>query len=211
MALKLFSEDLHHGGMSGLSLSSWSPVFMTCGRLDRTVKLWNYEKQVLVFTERYHEDVLNVSLHPTGQSAMLALASSVQFCMVHADRLVSRRVLAVKNCSLVRFSRSGQMCAVVDGLNVVVYCSITFKKLHQLSAHKKPVNNNIRSFTQLVGIWFLFRLSVLLGCVPFFCFYFSVRVKKMFHRKIFRLIDFGDGFRLITLSSLAHCHWYFLI
>lgn len=139
--MKLYSEDLHHGGVAGLSLSSWSPVFMTCGRLDRTVKLWNYEKQTLLFTERYHEDVLNVSLHPTGQCAMLAFAGSVQFCMVHADRLLSRRALAVKNCSLVRFSRSGQMFALVDALNVDVYCSITFKKLHQLSTHKKPVNN----------------------------------------------------------------------
>ncbi|VVC42397.1 WD40/YVTN repeat-like-containing domain,WD40-repeat-containing domain [Cinara cedri] len=148
--LKLHGDDLHHGEVAGLSLSCWWPVFMTCGRLDRTVKLWNYVKRTLLFTERYDEDVLNVSLHPTGQCALLAFTSKVEFCMVHADQLETRRHFNVTDCSLIQFSRSGQMFALVDGLNVDIYSSITFEKLHRISKHEKKVSCQEEGR----GLWF---------------------------------------------------------
>lgn len=143
MTIEPLAETLHHGGIAGLSVCHWKPVFMTCGQLDRTVKLWNYEKQTLLWTRRYADDVLDVSLHPTGLYALVATANSVAFHVLFDDgpRPQPWRLLPVASCQLTRFSSSGHMFALVHGANVDVYCSVTFRKRFELDGHKNTVSN----------------------------------------------------------------------
>lgn len=45
---------------------------MTCG-VDNNIKLWNFNTKTVELTENYGEEVLSVSLHPTGDFCALAL------------------------------------------------------------------------------------------------------------------------------------------
>lgn len=69
-------ESIHHGPITGLALCSWKPIFMTCGGLDRTVRVWNYETEALEMMKQYQEDIHSVSLHPTGTIPNLRLLST---------------------------------------------------------------------------------------------------------------------------------------
>uniref|UniRef100_A0A2S2R5C2 WD repeat-containing protein 65 n=1 Tax=Sipha flava TaxID=143950 RepID=A0A2S2R5C2_9HEMI len=118
------------------------PMFMTCGRVDRTVKLWDYQQCELLLTERYAEDVLDVSLHPSGLYALVAFARSVTFNVVsRTDGLVPRRTFGAEDCRGTRFSGSGHMFAVTDGTSVDVYCSVTFAKCFKLNGHQSAITD----------------------------------------------------------------------
>lgn len=125
-----------------MSVSSWKPMFMTCGKSDRSVKLWNYENHSLLLSADYSEDVVDVSLHPTGLYAIVATASRVIFIVIYADALKPERSFDVAGCRLVKFSNAGHVFAVVvDEINVHVYSSITFQKLYELVGNNSAVRN----------------------------------------------------------------------
>jgi cilia- and flagella-associated protein 57 len=124
----------------GLSVSDWKPIFMTCGKVDRTVKLWDYMRRTLLLSQHYDEDVHDVALHPTGSYAVVAFQDRVVFNVIYDSvALKPRREFPAANCYLVRFSLSGHMFAVINDLVVDVYCSITFDKRFTLTGHKNKV------------------------------------------------------------------------
>lgn len=63
---KHLGQSLHHGPIIGLAMCVWKPIFMTCGQIDRTVRVWNYDTESLEMVKQYEEDVFSVALHPTG-------------------------------------------------------------------------------------------------------------------------------------------------
>ncbi|XP_029340916.1 cilia- and flagella-associated protein 57-like [Acyrthosiphon pisum] len=139
--LEPFGETLHRGGVFGLSVSDWKPIFMTCGKVDRTVKLWDYMRRTLLLSQSYDEDVHDVSLHPTGSYAIVAFRDRVVFNVIYdCMALKPRREFTAENCHLVRFSVSGHMFAVVNDLVVDIYCSVTFDKRFTLTGHKNKVS-----------------------------------------------------------------------
>lgn len=114
---------------------------MTCGKVDRTVKLWDYMRRTLLLSQSYDEDVHDVSLHPTGSYVIVAFQDRVVFNVIYDYMaLKPRREFAAKNCHLVRFSLSGHMFAVVNDLVVDIYCSVTFDKRFTLKGHKNKVS-----------------------------------------------------------------------
>jgi WD40 repeat protein len=59
-------EELHHGPVAGLSMCAWKPLFMTCGQLDKTVRVWNYESMMQELVKQYQQQLFSVAIHPTG-------------------------------------------------------------------------------------------------------------------------------------------------
>jgi WD40 repeat protein len=53
---------------------------MTCGQLDRTVRVWNYETETQEIVKQYQDDIFSVAIHPTGitQTAQLQLPVSIK-------------------------------------------------------------------------------------------------------------------------------------
>lgn len=141
--IETFSVVLHHGGVCALSVAAWKPVFATCGKTDRTVKLWNYGNRSLLLTQHYAENVLNVSMHPIGLHVIVALVSAVEFSTVlYSDHtLMPQKRFDVAGSDLAQFSTSGHMFAVVDGFKILVYSSITFDRCHTLSGHENAVSD----------------------------------------------------------------------
>jgi WD40 repeat protein len=53
---------------------------MTCGQLDRTVRVWNYETETQEIVKQYQDDIFSVAIHPTGikQTAQLQLPVAIK-------------------------------------------------------------------------------------------------------------------------------------
>ncbi|XP_050529265.1 cilia- and flagella-associated protein 57-like [Daktulosphaira vitifoliae] len=126
---------LHHGCISNLSVCKWKPFFMTCGKEDRTIKMWNYLECTLIFTELFDEDVLSLSLHPTGLYCVTSFRSKVVFQLVRPKSLNIWRKFPVRDCPIVQFSSSGHMFSIINNLKVEIYCSVTFEKRFECIGH----------------------------------------------------------------------------
>lgn len=140
MLIKPFGVTLHRGGVCGLSVGYWKPVFITCGKLDQTVKMWDRQQCTLLWTQWFPEHLLDVTLHPSGLYAVVALASRVQFCAVYADGLRVRREYDVAGSRMTRFSTSGHAFAVIDGRLVVSYNGVTGDRMFTISGHEGTVS-----------------------------------------------------------------------
>lgn len=136
---KPLGEDLHHGGVSSLSTCKWKPIFITCGEIDHTIRVWNYSDRSLLLSQQYQEDVFSVSLHPSGLYSVAAFTGKVEFQLVHTDGLKAWREFAVTSCNLTEFSTSGHMFALANQYDVDVYCSVTFEKVFMYRGHSNTV------------------------------------------------------------------------
>ncbi|XP_060845642.1 cilia- and flagella-associated protein 57-like [Rhopalosiphum padi] len=197
--LEPFGETLHCGGVFGLSVSDWKPIFMTCGKVDRTVKLWDYMRRTLLLSQHYDEDVHDVALHPTGSYAVVAFQDRVVFNVIYDSvALKPRREFPAANCYLVRFSLSGHMFAVINDLVVDVYCSITFDKRFTLTGHK----NKITDLVWANNDWKLVSCDVN-GRVCIFNLYTNEHVTNIkFWKKTFVSLAVSNNMKQIyTVSS----------
>jgi len=62
-----FGEPLHQGPVVDLSVCVWRPVFVTCGVLDLTVRLWNYSTGKQELAKRFDSPPISASIHPLGK------------------------------------------------------------------------------------------------------------------------------------------------
>lgn len=137
---KPLGEDLHHGTISSLSTCKWKPIFMTCGKIDHTIRVWNYLDCSLLLSQQYQEDVFSVSLHPSGLYSVAAFTGKVEFQLVHTEGLKAWREFAVTSCNLTEFSTSGHLFALANQFDVDVYCSVTFEKRFTYKGHSNTVS-----------------------------------------------------------------------
>ncbi|XP_047106932.1 cilia- and flagella-associated protein 57-like [Schistocerca piceifrons] len=137
----LLGESLHHGEINGLSTCRWKPIFITCGKADRTVRIWNYEEQKLTISVQYQEDVYCVALHPTGLYATIGFSHKIRYVKVLIDDLESMRAFPIRSCVECAFSCNGHLFAAVNGNIIQIYSCITFQNVYTLKGH----NGKIRS------------------------------------------------------------------
>ncbi|XP_025200516.1 LOW QUALITY PROTEIN: cilia- and flagella-associated protein 57-like [Melanaphis sacchari] len=131
--------DLHHGVVESLSTSLWKPILMTCGKLDYTIKVWDYVQCTLLLSKHYPKPVCIVSMHPTGLYSLAAFSDHLEFQMVQMDDLVPLKIFPVRNCTAVTFSGSGHMFAVAKPGAIEVYCSLMFVKCFSCLGHLGPI------------------------------------------------------------------------
>jgi HPt (histidine-containing phosphotransfer) domain-containing protein len=70
---KIMGEQLHHGPVAGLAMCAWKPLFMTCGQLDKTVRVWNYETMTQELVKQYQDELFSAAMHPTGTAPVLLI------------------------------------------------------------------------------------------------------------------------------------------
>lgn len=132
--------DMHHGTVESLSTSLWKPLLMTCGKLDYTIKVWDYVQCTLLLSKHYPKQVCVVSMHPTGLYSVTAFSDHVEFQMVQMDDLVPLKNFPIRNCTAVTFSESGHKFAVAKPGSIDVYSSLWFIKCFSCQGHLGPVN-----------------------------------------------------------------------
>ncbi|XP_046661792.1 cilia- and flagella-associated protein 57 [Homalodisca vitripennis] len=134
-------ESLHHGAITGLALCAWKTIFMTCGEMDRTVRVWDLTTEALILTKHYQEDIFSVALHPTGLYAVVGFSDKLRFMLVLLDDLVTTREFSIRTCREAAFSNTGNMFAAVNASVIQIYCVVTFQCVYYLKGH----NGIIRS------------------------------------------------------------------
>ena len=72
--LKLIFENFHYTWVTGIGMCSKKSFFVTCS-LDRWLKVFNYETNQIEIQKRFNEDLLCVSIHPSG--LFIALGNSL--------------------------------------------------------------------------------------------------------------------------------------
>ena len=55
----------HLGAIGGLSIAEWCTSVVTVGR-DRHLSLWNTNAEQTEFQRKFEDDILSVTIHPTG-------------------------------------------------------------------------------------------------------------------------------------------------
>ncbi|XP_015597863.1 cilia- and flagella-associated protein 57 [Cephus cinctus] len=138
--LKIMGQHLHHGAISGLSMCAWKPLFMTCGEVDRSVRMWDFETESLVMIKQYLEDIYCVGLHPTGLFCLIGFSDKLRFMIILIDDLISMHEFPIRNCKTVAFSYGGHLFAAVNGNLIQVYNVIGFRNRFILRGHTGKIN-----------------------------------------------------------------------
>ncbi|XP_011155661.1 cilia- and flagella-associated protein 57 [Solenopsis invicta] len=147
--LKIMGQPLHHGPINGLSMCAWKPVFMTCGELDRSIRLWDFETENLIMLKQYNEDIFSVALHPMGLFCLIGFTDKLRFMTILIDNLLPMHEIAIRNCRTVSFSYNGHLFAAVNGNIVQVYTTIGFYNPFILKGHTGKVKALLWSQTDL--------------------------------------------------------------
>nr|CAD7457121.1 unnamed protein product [Timema tahoe] len=138
---KMVGEYLHHGPVIGLATCAWKPIFLTCGHVDRTVRVWNYEEGTQELVKQYQEDLYCVALHPTGLFTVIGFSDKLRFMILLIDDIQPVREFPVRSCQECVFSTSGHLFAAVNGNVIQMYSSVSFQNIYNLKGH----NGKVRS------------------------------------------------------------------
>ncbi|KAL6265398.1 hypothetical protein P5V15_002195 [Pogonomyrmex californicus] len=147
--MKIMGQPLHHGPISGLAMCAWKPIFMTCGELDRSIRLWDFETENLIILKQYNENIFSIALHPMGLFCLIGFTDKLRFMSILIDDLLPMHEIAIRNCKLVRFSYNGHLFAAVNDNVVQVYTTIGFYNPFILKGHTGKVKTLLWSQTDL--------------------------------------------------------------
>nr|CAD7403161.1 unnamed protein product [Timema cristinae] len=136
---KMVGEYLHHGPVIGLATCAWKPIFLTCGQVDRTVRVWNYEEGTQELVKQYQEDLYCVALHPTGLFTVIGFSDKLRFMILLIDDIHPVREFPVRSCQECVFSTSGHLFAAVNGNVIQMYSSVSFQNIYNLKGHNGKV------------------------------------------------------------------------
>ncbi|CAL7949933.1 unnamed protein product [Xylocopa violacea] len=137
--LKIMGQALHFGPISGLSMCAWKSLFMTCGELDHSVKLWDFESSNMILHKQYAEDICGIALHPTGLFCLIGFSDKLRFMSILIDDLLPMEEFPIRCCKTVEFSYGGHLFAAVNGNIVQVYSTIGFINCFILKGHTNKV------------------------------------------------------------------------
>ncbi|XP_053985715.1 cilia- and flagella-associated protein 57 [Hylaeus volcanicus] len=137
--LKVMGQALHHGPISNLSMCTWKSIFMTCGELDYSVRLWDFETGNLLLLKQYTEDICGISLHPTGLFCLIGFSDKLRFMSILIDDLLPMEEFPIRCCKTVKFSHGGHLFAAVNGNIVQIYTTVGFVSYFILKGHTSRV------------------------------------------------------------------------
>ncbi|KAL2735709.1 cilia- and flagella-associated protein 57 [Vespula squamosa] len=143
--MSVMGQSLHYGPISDLSMCAWKPIFMTCGEIDRSIRIWNFETESLVMLKQYEEDICSIALHPMGLFCLVGFIDKLRFMSILIDDLLSIYEFSIRNCKTVVFSHGGHMFAAVNGNVIQVYTTIGFYNRFLLKGHTAKVKGLIWS------------------------------------------------------------------
>ena len=143
-----------HGpkAIMGMDVCVRKPTIITCSR-DNTLRIWNYQTLELDLCTTFAEEMLCVSLHPTGLHAAVGFADKLRVYHVLVDELKPASEIAIKNCRECLFSNGGNMLAAANGNSINVFDFYSGDKIADLRGHNGKVRSIfwMESGTQLLS------------------------------------------------------------
>ncbi|XP_031833358.1 testes of unusual size [Nomia melanderi] len=137
--LEIMGQALHYGPIGSLSMCAWKSIFMTCGELDHSARLWDFESGNLILCKQYTERICGLSLHPTGLFCLVGFSDKLRFLSILIDDLLTMEEFPIRCCKTVTFSHGGHSFAAVNENIVQVYTTVDFAHHSILKGHTSRV------------------------------------------------------------------------
>ncbi|XP_043499423.1 cilia- and flagella-associated protein 57-like [Polistes fuscatus] len=137
--MSVMGQYLHYGPITDLSICAWKPIFMTCGEIDRSVRIWNFETESLIMFKQYEEDICSIALHPMGLFCLVGFTDKLRFMSILIDDLLPIYEFPIRNCKTVLFCHGGHLFAAVNGNVIQVYTTIGFYNRFLMKGHTARV------------------------------------------------------------------------
>lgn len=142
---QFFASGFHNKKINSLSRSVTKQLFASCSE-DYTVKIWNffdvegYEKKGIL-SQRFNEEPLSVSLHPSGLFIAVSFASMFKIFAIVNNSLEVLKEIQIPNCKLIKYSNGGHFLTVNEKEHIFIYDSIYYETLHlfSLSNHVQDI------------------------------------------------------------------------
>ncbi|XP_069083885.1 cilia- and flagella-associated protein 57 [Pleurodeles waltl] len=132
--------SLHSAPITGLGICIRKPLLATCS-LDRSVRIWNFETNVLDLYKEYQEEAYAVALHPSGLFILVGFSDKLRLMSLLIDDIRVIKEFTVRGCRECSFSSGGHLFAAVNGNVIHIYSNSTFENVISLKGH----NGKVRS------------------------------------------------------------------
>ena len=115
------------------------PIIATLSKVDSTIRVWNYESGECELVKSYafmkkaegnNQNYLHsIALHPSGFYMAIGYNDKVKIYHLLQSDIREYRVLDIKNCHSMKFSKGGQFLACIDLKDVHIFYSFTLEKV----------------------------------------------------------------------------------
>ena len=140
-SVKLLSCSFHAPKpIVGLDICVRKPIIITCSA-DNTLRLWDFNKNTLVIQKYFPEDMLSVTIHPSGLHCAIGFTDRLRLYHILVDDLKMCLELPIKNCRESRFNEGGSLIAAVNGNGICVYDFYRGEKIADLKGHNSKVRS----------------------------------------------------------------------
>ncbi|KAJ8383718.1 hypothetical protein AAFF_G00215600 [Aldrovandia affinis] len=136
---EFLSHSFHCGAITGLSTCIQKPLLATCS-VDRTVRIWNFETNMLELYKGFAEVPHSVALHPTGLSILVVFSKKLSWLNLLIDDFRTFKEYPLTGLTECAFSNGGHMFAVVCETTIHLYSTITSENVLSLTGHRKKVS-----------------------------------------------------------------------
>ncbi|XP_062337115.1 cilia- and flagella-associated protein 57-like [Osmerus eperlanus] len=135
---EFLSHSFHSNVITGLSICIRKPLIATCS-LDHSVRIWNFENNVLELSKEFQEEAFSVALHPSGLFLLVGFSDKLRLMNLLMDDIRTFKEFTIRGCRECAFSHGGHMFAAVNGNIIHIYSSTTFENLLNLKGHNGKV------------------------------------------------------------------------
>jgi len=138
--LEPLTYTYHSGEVTGLDVCVRKPLLATCST-DCSVRIWNFENNVLDIYKVFQEEAYSIAIHPSGLYILVGFSDKLRLMNLLIDDIRTFREFAIRGCKECSFSHGGHLFAAVHGTVVQIYSSTTFDNIMNLKGH----NGKVRS------------------------------------------------------------------
>ncbi|XP_059358383.1 cilia- and flagella-associated protein 57 isoform X1 [Carassius carassius] len=132
------SHSSHSSVITGLSTCIRKPLIATCS-LDRSVRIWNFETNVLEMYKEFQEEAYSIALHPTGLYILVGFSDKLRLMTLLIDDIRTFKEFTVRSCRECAFSHGGHLFAAVNGNVINIYSTTTFEDVLNMKGHNEKV------------------------------------------------------------------------
>ncbi|XP_063431022.1 cilia- and flagella-associated protein 57-like [Mytilus galloprovincialis] len=136
------SQSFHSGQILGVDICIRKPLIATCS-LDKSVRIWNYEKCNLELYKEFPEELFSIALHPSGLYILVGFNDKLRLQNLLIDDIRTFKEFNIRGCRECTFSNGGHLFAAVSNNVIQIFSTTTFEDVATLRGH----NGKVRSIT----------------------------------------------------------------
>ncbi|XP_075166965.1 testes of unusual size [Haematobia irritans] len=129
---------IHIGEVVDISLCSWKPIIMTASK-DQTIRIWNYETEIVELVRKFQVDVNIVELSSTGLMAAIGFSDQLRITQIFMEELNIVKTYNFPRCKDVKYSNYGHLMAAAYDSTIAITSVYNLEILITLKGHNGTV------------------------------------------------------------------------